>query len=62
MKIGDKVKFLEGLYDDEKGAMYKVIEMNGERSIIEFICDLPIPPQSVAKTNELEVVQSENEI
>ncbi len=59
MKIGDAVKFLDGLYDDEKGAMYTVIEINGDRVIIEFICDLPIPPQSVAKTNELEVIQYE---
>lgn len=57
MKIGDTVKFFNGLYDDEKGAMYKVIEINGDRAIIEFICDLPIPPQSVAKINELEIVQ-----
>ncbi len=62
MKIGDTVKFLDGLYDDEKGATYKIIEINGDRSIIEFICDLPIPPQSTAKTKELEVVQYENEV
>ena len=59
MKIGDTVKFFDGLYDDEKGATYKVIEINGDRVIIEFICDLPIPPQSIAKIKELEVVQYE---
>lgn len=56
MEIGDKVKFIDGLYPDEKGAKYKVVEINGDRAAIEFICDLPIPPQSVAKTSELEVV------
>ena len=56
MQIGDTVKFKDGLYTDETGAKYKIIEMNGDRSVIEFICDLPIPPQSIAKTNELEVV------
>ena len=59
MEIGDKVKFKDGLYPDEKGARYKVVEMNGDRAVIEFICDLPIPPQSVAKTSELEVVPQE---
>lgn len=55
MEIGDIVKFIDGLYNDEKEAKYKVVEMNGDRVIIEFICDLPIPPQSIAKTSELEV-------
>ena len=57
MEIGDIVKFIDGLYSDEKGARYKVVEMNGDRATIEFICHLPIPPQSIAKTKELEVVQ-----
>ncbi len=56
MKISDIVKFTDGLYDDEKGARYKVVEINGDRARIEFICHLPIPPQSIAKTSELEVV------
>lgn len=59
MKIGDTVKFLDGLYPDEKGSRYKVLEINGDRAVIQFICDLPIPPQSVAKISELEVVHQE---
>ena len=59
MEIGDIVKLKDGLYPDEKGARYRVVEMNGDRAVIEFICDLPIPPQSVAKTSELEVVHQE---
>lgn len=60
MKIGDTVKFLDGLYDDEMGATYQVVEINEDRAIIEFICNLPIPPQSIAKINELEVIQQKN--
>jgi len=56
MKIGDIVKFKAGLYPDENGARYRVIEINGDRALLEFICKLPIPPQSVAKTLELEIV------
>ena len=59
MKKGDTVKFKDGLYPDEEGARYKVIEINGDRVVIEFICYLSIPPQSVAKTNELEVVSDD---
>lgn len=57
MQIGDIVKFKDGLYNDEIGAKYKVVEINGDRSVLEFICDLLIPPQSIAKTSELEIVQ-----
>ena len=57
MKTGDIVKFRDGLYEDEKGAMYKVIEINDDRAFIEFVCNLPIPPQSIAKTCELVVIQ-----
>ena len=60
MKIGDTVKFIEDLYPDENGTRYKVIEINGDRAIIEFVCDLPIPPQSIAKISELEIVPRTN--
>lgn len=59
MNIGDTVKFKDGLYPDEVGAKYKVVEINGDRAIIEFIYDLPIPPQSVAKVNEMIVVNED---
>lgn len=59
MDIGDIVKFVDGLYSDEVDAKYKVVEINGDRAVIEFICDMPIPPQSVAKVGELIVVADE---
>ena len=57
MNIDDLVKFRDGLYDDEEGATYRVIEINGDRALIQFICDLPLPPQSFAKLDELQVIQ-----
>ncbi len=57
MTVGDTVKFKDGLYTDEVGAKYKVLEINGDRVVIEFICPLPIPPQSVANVNELELAE-----
>jgi hypothetical protein len=60
MKIGDTVKFIDGLYPDEEGARYKLLELNGDRAIIEFICQLPIPPQSVASIHELEIIEMGN--
>jgi hypothetical protein len=57
MEKGSIVKFRDGLYADEVGAFYRVIEDNGDRVFLEFICDLPFPPQSVAMVKDLEVVQ-----
>lgn len=59
MKKGDTVKFKDGLYPDEQGTWYRVIEINGDRAIIEFICQLPIPPQSTAKISDLVVVAND---
>jgi hypothetical protein len=53
---GKIVRFIDGLYEDEKDNRYIVIEVNGNRCIIEYICNLPIPPQSLALTKELEVI------
>jgi len=56
MKKGDIVKFKDGLYKEENGIQYFVIEMRGDRALIEFICELPLPPQSVALVSELVVI------
>ena len=60
MEKGSMVKFIDGLYADELDATYRVIEDNGDRVFLEFICDLPFPPQSVALVRDLEVVEGPN--
>jgi hypothetical protein len=47
------------LISGRSGARYEIVEVNGDRAIIEFICDLPIPPQSVAMVSELEIVHGQ---
>jgi hypothetical protein len=55
MKKGDLVVFKKGLYDDEEGAVYRIIEINGDRCILEFEnTNMVIRPQSVAAISELE--------
>lgn len=61
MKPGDLVKFRDDLYPDEIGAQYRVVEINGDRAIIEFVGNLPIPPQSIAKLSELVILHSLSE-
>lgn len=58
MEVGSIVKFKDGLYADEEGAIYRVIEDNGDRVFLEFICELRFPPQSVALVRDLEVVKA----
>lgn len=60
MKIGAIVKFKDGLYADEVDTTYRVIEDNGDRVFLEFICDLRFPPQSVAFVKDLEVMETPN--
>lgn len=61
MEVGDTVKFVDGLYEDDgEEARYKVIEIEGDRVLIEFICDLSFPPLVAAKMSELEVVEEDD--
>jgi translation initiation factor IF-1 len=54
IKQGDIVQFKPGLYTDEEGAVYRVLEVNGDRVIIELAnTSMAIRPQSVAMISEL---------
>ena len=56
IKIGDLVTFKKGLYADEEGAIYRVLEINDDRCFLVFVnTDIPIPPQSVAILSELDL-------
>ena len=55
IKVDDLVIFKKGLYADEDGAVYRVLEINGDRCFLEFVStDMVIRPQSVAILSELE--------
>ena len=63
IKVGDLVKFKQGLYADEEGAIYRILELNGDRAIIEFVnTSMKIRPQSVARLAELELATFEAHI
>jgi len=60
IKIGDLVIFKRGLYADEKGAVYRVLEINGDRCMLELAnTNMIIRPQSVAILAELEIFQED---
>lgn len=59
IKIGDLVTFKKGKYADEEGAVYQVLEINGDRSILELAnTTMIIRPQSVAVLSELDLFLS----
>ena len=61
IQIGDFVKFKDGLYKDEEGAVYCVVEINGDRTILEFAnTNMLIRPQSVAMLAELEKIETDS--
>jgi len=62
IKINDLVTFKKGLYLDEEGAVYRVLEINGDRCVLEFVStDMVIRPQSVAILSELEKLSKREE-
>jgi hypothetical protein len=55
IQLGDLVVFKKGLYQDEEGAIYRVVEINGDRVVIELVnTNMTIKPQSIASLSELE--------
>ena len=59
IQLHDTVKFDERQYPDETGQLYKVIELNGDRCILEDILShYAIHPTSIAKVSELILVEN----
>jgi len=42
---------------EEADARYRVVEDNGDRLIVEYVCDLPIPPQELVRREMAVAVQ-----
>ncbi len=55
MKVGDTVKMVEPTPDESGLERFRVLELRGDRVLVEFICDLPIPPTYVFQVSEVEV-------
>lgn len=48
---GQLVRLAPEWLDNPKEAesLYRVVEDNGDRCIVELVCDLPIPPQELVR-------------
>jgi len=55
-RSGDYVRIAAGWRDgpDETDAVYVVVEDNGDRLIVELVCDLPIRPQEIVRPYMIE--------
>jgi hypothetical protein len=59
IELGDLVTFKKGLYKDEEGAIYLVLEINADRTLLELAnTNMVIRPQSVAMLAELDKVET----
>ncbi len=61
MKVGDEVKWAQPINHEESTERFVLIELNGDRCFIQFICNLPIPPVQVAKASDLVLANSKVE-
>lgn len=53
--VNTLVVFKDGLYDDEKETVYRVLEVNGDRVVLELEnSNMSIRPQSIALLSDLE--------
>jgi hypothetical protein len=59
MKLGDRVKWAQPVSPEESMERFTLLELNGDRCFIRFICDLPIPPVQLAKISDLQLDNSE---
>lgn len=58
MRIGDVVRFSEPQTKDEEEERFVVLELRGDRALVEFICDMSIRPNFVYRTADLVVDRS----
>lgn len=56
--IGQRVKFAAPLNEDERQERFTVVELRGDRVLVEFICDMNIRPSFVYLTADLVSAES----
>ena len=54
--LGQLVKFVDPKNDDERAETFHVLEVRGDRVLVEFVCDMSIRPTFVYPTADLKPV------
>lgn len=53
IKVGQQVKFATIVDPEDESARFRVLEVNGDRLLIEFVCDMSIPPTQVVRVADV---------
>ncbi len=53
INLGDVVRFREIVDPGDEDSRFVVVEDNGDRLMIRFICNLPIPPIQVVPRSDV---------
>lgn len=62
-KVGDLVRFKNGLYKEEEWLIYLILEVNNDRCFIEWVnTKMSIRPTSLAIVAELEIYMDGSEL
>jgi hypothetical protein len=51
--VGSLVRFREVLEPADEKSRFVVVEDNGDRLLVRFVCDLPIPPLFTYRRDEM---------
>ena len=57
LELGDIVEFVVP-FDDEVGTQYRLVELNGDRCVIELICDFTIRPTWTRLVSDLKLAKA----
>ena len=58
LAVGQLVRFISPLTEDERGENFTVLELRGERALVEFVCEMNIRPTFVYLAADLMPVDS----
>ena len=58
LAVGQLVRFVAPLSEDERGEKFTVLELRGERALVEFVCEMSIRPTFVYLAADLIPVDS----
>ena len=56
MKVGDVVRFAAPETEDEESERFVVLDLRGDRTLVEFVCEMNIKPTFVYQTADLKTV------
>lgn len=57
---GDRVKWKQPNADESAEDRFVVLEVNGDRALVEYICDMPVPPTQLVNVDDIVLAEDTN--